>query len=165
MKSIITALSILICAFSVSAKEGDFSYDVRGGSGSYHGGSYTEINLGLNWNMKDWLTWRNALFTEFGSELKTVYGLDSSLLFQYEAFTQGRGLGVEMNAGPGLRFGTENSNAIFGTAGITFIFGGLALGGGVQALHYLADRMDRENRDLPPDEVRYYITISGGGRL
>ncbi|MNK11942.1 hypothetical protein D3C87_299930 [compost metagenome] len=141
------------------------SYDVSGGVGSYDGNSYSEIHLGLNWPVYDWLNWRNAIFTQFGSSIKSVYGLDSSLLLQSDFYNQNRTAGVEFFAGPGVRVATEKSNAAFVQGGITFALAGLRLGVGAQALTYFADRTDKNDAALPKDEVHYFITISGGGTL
>ncbi len=139
------------------------TYDVSGATGSYNGNSYSEIHLGLNWYAEDWLNWRNSLFTQFGSTIDTIYGLDTAALFEYKAYTQARGLGIELFAGPGLRFATQSSNAIFGQAAIVFALAGLRIGGGVQQLHYTQDRKDRNNYTLPQDETQYFITLAGGG--
>jgi hypothetical protein len=160
------ALFLLLFGFALptfAAERPALSYDVGGATGSYNGDSYSEIHLGLNWFAQDWMNWRNSLFTQFGSTINTVYGLDSALLFEYSAYTQGRGAGVELFAGPGLRFATEKSNAVFGQAGVIFNLGGLHIGGGVQQLHYTDDRTDKNNYSLPKDETQYFIILSGGG--
>lgn len=166
MKTLIALFFCLSFASTVHAAEMEhapLSYDISGATGSYDGNSYSEIHLGLNWYAQDWLNWRNAVFTQFGSTIDTVYGLDSSLLFEYDAYTQSRGAGVEFFAGPGLRFATQNSNAVFGKAGVIFSLGGLRLGGGVQQLHYVQDRTDKQNYTLPKDETQYFIILAGGG--
>lgn len=152
-------------SFSIAASDGQISYDVSGGSGTRDGETYSEIHLGLNYFVKDWLNWRNSLFTQFGTEVKTVYGLDSAALFKTEAYTQSKKLGVEFYAGPGVRVASEKSNAVFGKAGLTFALAGLRIGGGVQALHYLEDRTDKNDNVLNKDETQYFITLSGGGVL
>jgi hypothetical protein len=162
---LVLAIMILGLGSTVQAQTGKpiFSYDVSGGTGSYNGNTYTEVHLGLNWPVYDWLNWRNALFTRFGSTIDTIYGLDSSLLLQKDFYTQGRGAGIEFSLGPGVRMANENNNAVFGQAGITFALAGIRLGVGAQALHYFATRIDKENTKLPEDEVHYFITLSGGG--
>ncbi|MEN0060349.1 MAG: hypothetical protein AAGB31_16030 [Bdellovibrio sp.] len=163
-KRILLSSLILFCCLSGLAQSGSHvSYDLSGASGTRDGESYTEIHLGLNWYVQEWLNWRNSVFTQFGSEVKTVYGLDSAALFGTEFYTQGRGLGVEFYAGPGVRLASENSNAVFGKAGVTFALGGLRIGGGVQALHYMDDRTDKNDNVLNKDEVQTFIILSGGG--
>lgn len=152
-------------AWAAPSSNSRISYDISGGSGTRDGETYSEIHLGLNWFVKDWLNWRNSLFTQFGTEVKTVYGLDSAALFNWAAYTQSRAAGVEFYMGPGVRVASEKSNAVFGKAGLTFALGGLRIGGGVQALHYLEDRTDKLDRTLGKDEVQYFITLSGGGVL
>ncbi|WP_413568541.1 hypothetical protein ACLWBD_13540 [Bdellovibrio sp. HCB117] len=158
-------LLFVVCFFvSLSSfAQNRFTYDLSGSSGTRDGESYSEIHLGLNYYATNWLNWRNSLFTQFGTEIKTVYGLDSAALFNYDLYTQNRAFGVEFFAGPGLRVATEKSNAVFGKAGITFGLGGLRIGGGVQAFHYLEDRTDKNDFVLGKDEVQYFITLSGGG--
>lgn len=154
-----------LSSFSFAASGSDLSYDLGGGSGSRNGETYSEIHLGLNWFVQDWLNWRNALFTQFGSRIDSVYGLDSAVLFNIDTYNQSRTLGIELYAGPGVRMATEKSNAVFGQAGITFALGGLRIGGGVQILHYMEDRTDKNNNILDKDETMYFIVLAGGGSL
>lgn len=160
---LLVVLSSLFVSHFAHGADSGLSYDISGGSGSHNGYSYSEIHLGLNWHVQDWLNWRNSLFTQFGSNMNTIYGIDTAALFEYSAFTQGRGAGIEFFAGPGLRFANENSNALFGKAGITFALGGLRLGASVQQTKYFSSRTDKSNNTLPKDETQYFITISGGG--
>ena len=164
MKKLILALSIaLFSSLSFAQNKPTFTYDVSGSSGTYNDRSYTEIHLGLNWNMTDWFNWRNSVFTQFGSDLNTVWGLDTTGLFRAEFYTQGRDLGVEFFAGPGLRLANEKSSAALGTAGLTLALGGLRIGGGATYLNYFETRQDKLDQELPKDEVQYFITLSGGG--
>lgn len=141
------------------------TYDLSGSSGTREGSNYSEIHLGLNWFLNDNFNWRNSVFTQFGTNIKTVNGLDSAALLNYQAYTQSRKLGLEFYVGPGVRLATEKSNAAFAKAGLTFALGGLRVGGGVQALHYLEDRMDADGKLLNKDEVQTFIVLSGGGNL
>ncbi|MNS69993.1 hypothetical protein D3C72_1033260 [compost metagenome] len=165
MKKFIFAF-ITLCSlqsFAQRSSRPQFTYDISGGVGSYDSNSYTQLQLGLNWYAYEWLNWRNAAFTQFGSSINNVYGLDSSILFQTSAYTQNRDAGVEVFLGPGVRLASENSNAGFAQGGITFALGGLRLGFGAQALHYWAERTDKNDVVMPKDEVNYFITVSGGG--
>lgn len=160
------ALLVLIGFFSLSsfaASKSTVTYDLGGASGTRDGKTYSEVQLGLNWFVSDWFNWRNSLFSQFGDEMDSIYGLDSAALFKAEAYTQKRDLGVEVYAGPGVRAATEKSNAAFGKAGITFSLKGIRIGGGVQALHYFEDRFDRAANPLEKDEVQYFVILSGGG--
>ncbi|UXR64566.1 hypothetical protein EZJ49_15965 [Bdellovibrio bacteriovorus] len=157
-------LAVVVIFFAVSVQaQSRFSYDLSGASGSRDGESFTEIHLGLNYFVTDWLNWRNSVFTQFGTDINTVYGLDTAGLFNYELYNSNRTLGIEFFAGPGLRFASENSNAAFGKAGVTFGLGGLRIGAGVQQFHYFEDRKDKNDNTLNKDETQYFITLSGGG--
>lgn len=154
-------LTLSIRAFAQPGSR--FTYDASGSSGTRDGSSYSEVHLGLNWYMDDWFNWRNSIFTQFGANIKTVSGLDSEALFKFDVYTENRGLGLEFYAGPGVRLADQKSNAVFGKAGLTLGLGGLRIGGGIQALHYLEDRIDSNNNMLNKDEVQTFITLSGGG--
>ena len=165
MKKIILALSLTFLSLSSFAQSSshNMSYDLSGAVGSYNGHSYTQINFGLNWYVHEHLNWRNSVFTQFGSELNTTYGLDSSALFGTEFYNSGRTAGIEFYAGPGVRLATENSSAVTGTAGLTLALAGLRIGGGATYLNYFETRHDTNHEALPKDEVQYFITLSGGG--
>lgn len=153
-------------SFGSAASSGSrLSYDLGASAGSYNGSSYTELTLGLNWYAQDWLNWRNSIFTRQGSNLDSVQGLDSALLFQTSARTEGGGLGFDAFAGPGLRFATHSNNAIFGEAGLIFKLGGIRIGGGVKALNYSSDREDRSGDTLPKNDLQYFLILAGGGTL
>ena len=163
MKKTLLSLIVLSALTLTSVAQAKVTYDLTGSSGTRDGESFSEIHLGLNWYMNDWFNWRNSVFTQFGTKIKEVYGLDSEALFSWEAYTSQRDLGVELFIGPGVRLASEKSNAAFGKAGVTFAVAGLRIGGGVQALHYIEDRQDKDGRILPKDEVQTFITLSGGG--
>lgn len=164
MKNILIRITVFIL-LTTSVAQARMTYDLTGSSGTRDGSSYSEVHLGLNWYLNEWFNWRNSLFTQFGSEIKTVNGLDSEALFNWESYTSNRSFGVELYAGPGVRLASEKSNAAFGKAGVTFTLAGLRLGGGVQALHYLEERTDKNENRLNKDEVQYFITLSGGGNF
>lgn len=169
MKKLITLLLILGSALSTPAlaqsSSSTMSYDLSGGVGSYNGNSYTEIDLGLNWYLKDWLNWRNSLFTQFGSSINTTYGLDTAAIFGTGFYTSGGGAGVELFAGPGLRFANEDASGYFGKAGLIFAIGGLRIGGGAQVTKYYESRHDKYGYKMPDEEVQYFIILAGGGSL
>lgn len=163
MKKIISAFAATFLLSSLSWAQSRFTYDLSGSSGTRDSVSYSEIHLGLNYYASDWFNWRNSLFTQFGTNIKEVYGLDSTALFKYELYNSSKTLGFEVYAGPGLRFATEKSNAMFGTAGITLGLGGLRIGGGVQSLQYFEERKDKDGFVLSKNETQTFITLSGGG--
>lgn len=139
------------------------TYDISGAVGSYDGDAYTQITLGLNWYVHEHMNWRNSVFTQYGSNLNTTFGLDSAALFGTEFYNSGRTAGIEFFAGPGVRIANENSNAVTGTAGLTLALGGLRVGGGATYLSYFETRHNKDGDALPKDEVQYFITLSGGG--
>lgn len=148
---------------SASSSRSKLSYDLGGGSGSYNGETYTEITLGLNWNVEDWLNWRNAAFTRSGAG-GSVNGLDSSLRLQGKMASEGGGLGVDGFIGPGVRLATNDNTAVFGEAGLVFTLGGLHIGGGAKALTYIANRTDAASGvDLPKSDTQLFIILGGGG--
>lgn len=155
----------LILILSSSLAQAEWSYDLSGASGTRYGESYSEVHLGLNYYPNKYLNWRNSVFSQFGSQIDAVYGLDSAALFNYSQYNQNRSLGIELYAGPGMRLATEKANAGFGKAGITFSVGGLRIGGGVQGFHYLEERVDNQGRVLPQNETQYFVILSGGGKF
>ena len=160
---VLCVLSFSSASYAASLSNRPLTYDLSGGVGSYNGNSYTELDLGLNWWVQDWLNWRNSIFTQFGSTINTVYGLDTALLLEGSLYTESRGFGVDVFAGPGLRFANEDSNGAFAKAGLVFNLGGLRIGGGAQVTHYYTTRTDKNDIKLPDDEVQYFIILSGGG--
>ncbi|MBO9668110.1 MAG: hypothetical protein J7501_15015 [Bdellovibrio sp.] len=157
-------MSLLTSTLSFAqSTNSNLTYDLTGGFGTYNGNSYTEIDLGLNWYFIDWLNWRNSLFTQFGSTINTVFGLDTALLANAVLYNSSGSFGIEGYIGPGLRFANEDSSGVFGKAGLTFAIGRLRIGGGAQVTHYYETRRDRDGFRLPDDEVQYFLVLSGGG--
>jgi len=152
-------------AVASSSYESTLSYDLGASSGSYNGSSYSEITLGLNWQLAEWFNWRNSVFSRQGSGIETVQGLDSSARFMTSAVTDGGGFGVDAFAGPGVRFASKSHNAIFGEAGLTFRLGGLRIGFGAKLLNYISDREDSAGAKLPRNDTQYFIILAGGGTL
>lgn len=164
----IAALSLIFISIVTSSafaqdRNPQLTYDLSGGVGSYNGNSYTEVDLGLNWYVQNWLNWRNSVFTQFGSTIKSVYGFDTALIAGTSFYNSSGKLGIELFAGPGLRFANEDSNGAFAKAGAILALGGLRLGGGAQVTHYYNTRKDKDDFELPQDEVQYFIILSGGG--
>lgn len=149
----------------VVEKPSRLSYDLSASAGSYNGSSYTEINLGLNWFLQDWLNWRNSIFTRQGGDLPSVQGLDSGLRLSTSLGGEDGGPGLDAFAGPGVRFASNDNNAVFGEAGVIFKVGGLRLGLGAKALNYVSSRKDSNGLDLPKSDTQYFLILSGGGVL
>lgn len=149
---------------SVESGPSQLTYDLSAATGSYNNNSYTEINLGLNWSLQDWLTWRNAIFTRQGASMDSVQGLDSSARFSTSMVSEG-GFGFDAFAGPGVRFATRDNNAIFGEAGLVFRLGGLRIGAGAKVLNYTTDRKDSSGSSLSKTDTQYFLILGGGGVL
>lgn len=164
MKKVILFFTIVM-SYSMTAMAEGFSYDVSGSSGSKNGSSYSEIHLGLNYKTNDWFNWRNSLFTQWGTNTDTIYGVDSSALFSYKMINKSNTAGFEVYVGPGIRVATEKANALTGKGGIAINLAGLRVGGGVQYLRYVDERFNRDGGSLGKDDTQVFITISGGGNL
>lgn len=167
----------ILCAFifslSAQAQKGTRSYssgkslltyDLGASSGSYNGASYSEINLGINYNFADSFTWRNSAFKRFGSNTTNEAGLDSTIRYNMDFRDENRE-GVNIFFGPGVRVATEKKSAALAEAGIQISFGGLRVGGGAKYLHYFDPGSNSANVTLPKDETQYFITLAGGGNL
>jgi hypothetical protein len=142
------------------------SYDINAGSGTYNNVSYSEINLGLNWMVADWLNWRNALFARLPSTGDSISGLDSSLRLQGQALSEGGTFGLSGFIGPGVRFASRDANAAFAEAGLMFKLGGISLGAGVKSLYYYKARQDSvTNAELPRNDNQFFIVLGGSGSL
>ncbi len=140
-----------------------FTYDVGAATGSENGNAYSEINIALNWYLTDWLNWRNAAFTRFGSNITSVSGLDSALLATYESFSEDKSIGVRAFAGPGVRIASANNSAATAEAGVIFKLAGIQIGGGARYLSYFSARENTSNVVLPKDETQMFIVLAGGG--
>lgn len=145
-----------------SSEGSTLTYDLGASSGSYGGESYSELNLGLNWYLQNWLNWRNAVFARFGNG-ETNSGLDTSL--RLESNNQGDNFGLKLFAGPGYRFSTRDLSAAFGEAGVIFRVGGLSLGAGLKAMYYPNPGTDSKGETLSHSDTTYFLIIGGGGVL
>ncbi len=136
--------------------------DIGGAAGTYNGVSYSELNLGVNWNLTDWLTWRNAAFKRFsGYTDQDILGLDSTLrLISTNYFDEGF---FRMFAGAGYRFADPSKkNAMIGEAGLGINFHGFGVGGGAKYLRYDKAQLDSVGLETKRDDIIYFITIAGG---
>lgn len=148
---------------SVPQNSKQFTYDLSASSGTTNGNNYSEVNLGLNWYLTEWLNWRNSIFSRFGSNIKSVSGLDSSILAGTQVFSDDRMFGVQAYIGPGVRLASEKNTAATADAGVIFTLAGLRLGVGAKALQYFETRQDSSGGNLPKSESQYYIVLAGGG--
>lgn len=142
----------------------DFKYDVSASSGKYNDTTYTEINLGLNWQLSDWLVWRNAAFNRFGSGTNSITGLDTSLRVGSDVSSDDGTFGMEFFVGPGYRFASNDASAFFAEAGLGFKVAGIYLGVGAKSLQYVKTRQE-SGVDLPKSDTQVFIVLGGGGSL
>lgn len=147
------------------SKETSLRYDISAASGRYNDANYTEINVGLNWQLSDWWIWRNAAFHRFGTGVESLTGLDTSLRVGNSFATDGGGLGMDFFVGPGYRFATANANALFGEAGVGFKLGGIYLGVGAKSLYYVQTRTDSSGSEISRTDNQVFLIIAGGGVL
>lgn len=140
------------------------TYDLGFSSGSTNNVTYNEINLGLNMNFTEYVTWRNAAFKRFGSNIKETYGIDSTVRFKAD-FKSDEGNGLDFFIGPGIRLASEKQTAAIGEAGLGIKVGGIRIGGGAKYLRYIETQKDPLGNTTAPDEVMYFITLSGAGAL
>ena len=135
--------------------------DIGGSSGNNNGVTYQEVNLGVNLNFTDWLTWRNSGFQRSGSKIETFTGLDSTMrLVLRTKFDQSGS--AHFFLGPGYRWTSkEVNNAIIGEAGLGVSLSGIGLSGGAKYLKYDKARLDKDGNALKSEDVNYFISISG----
>lgn len=168
MKSFFTILlltlvtSISYAQKSTSKEKPLVDVDIGGSSGTYNGRTYSEINLGVNLNFTEWLTWRNAGFKRFSSSPeKEITGLDSTMrLISTSHFDGGA---FRLFAGAGYRFADPSEkNALVGEAGLGINIGRFGLGGGAKYLKYDKVQFDSNGVETKKDDINYFITVSGG---
>lgn len=141
------------------------SWDLGGSVGSYGGKSYSEINLGLNWQLKDYFVWRNAVFGRFPNGGDSIYGLDTTARFQTYAESEGGTFGVGFFGGPGYRFSAIDYTAAFLEGGLIMKLGGLNIGGGVKQFYYSNPGLNSAGQRLPNSDTVVFLILSGGGVL
>ncbi len=146
-------------------EEPTLTYDLGGAAGTYVGQSYTEINLGLNWKLTDYLVWRNSVFARMVSGADNLYGLDTSLRLQHFVSSEDGKFGLGFFGGPGYRFSKVNASALFAEAGVQVKLGGLSIGGGVKYFNYANPGTDSKGAKLPSSDTVYFLILAGGGAL
>lgn len=168
MKSLLALISfVLLSQFALAQKSTSkekplVDVDIGGSSGNYNGSTYSELNLGVNLNFTDWLTWRNAGFKRFSSNgNKDITGLDSTMrLISTSPFDGGA---FRLFAGAGYRFADPSEkNALVGEAGLGINIGRFGLGGGAKYLKYDKVQYDSNGVETKKDDINYFITVSGG---
>lgn len=133
------------------------TFDLGVSAGSFGDESYTEVQAGLNWFLKNWVAWRNAAFYRV-IEGDDYYGLDTSArLFKY--LTWGESSGATLFGGPGYRFASEGDHLPFAEAGLVLKLGGFSIGGGAKT--FLPDLINSSQES----DTQYFIILSGAGAL
>ncbi len=139
--------------------------DLGGSAGTYNGRTYSEVNLGVNINFTQWLTWRNAGFKRFSSQgEKDITGLDSTLrLINTLKFDGGS---FRVFAGAGYRFADPSEkNAALAEAGLGLNAGRFGISGGAKYLKYDKVQLDSAGAETKRDDIIYFVTLSGGAGL
>lgn len=139
--------------------------DLGAAAGTYNGYSYSEINLGVNLNMTDWFTWRNAGFKRFSSYSDQDFaGLDSTFrLIASNYFDDGA---VGAFIGSGYRFASPSTkNAAIAEAGVGFNIRGFGLGLGGKYLYYDKVQISPSGLETKRDDIIYFVTLAFGNRL
>lgn len=139
-----------------------FTYDIGASSGTYNGVSYSEVNLGLNWHLNEYLVWRNAAFHRFGTKIDSASGLDTSARFTFNTDSDSA-LGFGLFAGPGLRISNKENTGVFGEAGATVKAGGLKVGVGVKSISYTNPGENSDGTKRTKTDTTVFIILAGGG--
>lgn len=142
-----------------------FDLDISGSTGNYNGKTYSEVQLGLNLNFAEWLTWRNAAFKRFGSAgEQDITGLDSSIRFNINNKFDG-GV-VRLFGGPGYRWANPSTkNAAFAEAGVGIQVGRFSVSAGAKYLKYDQIQYDSAGAETKRDDMSYFVTLAGGAGL
>jgi hypothetical protein len=139
--------------------------DLGFASGNYNGSTYSEMNLGVNLNFTDWLTWRNSGFKRFASnQQKEITGLDSTMrLISTNKFDGGI---FRLFGGAGYRFtDSSDKNALVGEGGVGLQIGRFGLGAGAKYLKYDKIQFDSKGLVTKNDDTVFFIAVSGGAGL
>ncbi len=163
MKAILSL--ILIGSMAQASDQPTLSYDLGVSTGSQGNRNYSEIQLGLNWNFFDSLTWRNSLFNRSGVDIDSVSGLDSSVLFKFDSQPDEQGIGFSIFAGPGIRISNTENTGVFGEAGAAVKAAGLSIGGGIKTIQYSSPGRDSTGRDLSKNDTVVFLILAGSGSI
>lgn len=140
-----------------------FTYDLGASMGTYNGYSYSEVTLGLNYYLNSFIIWRNALFSRFGSNANSAAGLDTSIRFQFNSFSEVGDYGLTLFVGPGFRLSSEKYTGYFGEGGLVLKLQGLHIGGGVKSMIYTNPGRDANGAVLPTTDTIIFLILGGGG--
>jgi hypothetical protein len=146
-----------------SAERPTLTYDLGISTGSYNGVSYNEINLGLNWHLNNFLTWRNAMFSRMGTGEVAASGLDTSLRLDYNYLNANSNFGLNVFGGPGYRISKKEQSAAFLEGGVKVKAGGLSIGAGLKVLQYSNPGSNADGTARPKQDTTMFLILAGGG--
>lgn len=165
LKQISFVILTFLSGYAVADGDQKITWDLGAASGRYRLSgppvqdiSYSEIQVGLNYFLIDWLSARAMGFVRFPSATGTVEGMDLGLR-AHESLDFGSNSGLSAFAGSGYRFVTKGGNAPYGEAGVVFKLGGLSVGGGAKVTFNNWVKNQAEN------DIQYFLILSGGGTL
>ena len=157
-----------------ASDESKWTWDLGYSLGSYNSYKYQEYNLGLNWKLSDYFTWRNAAFyrtkidtdEDPTNDVKPVYGLDSSMRLNFTATSDDRTNSFNIYGGPGYRFASNrDTEAAFAEGGIGIKLGPLRVGAGAKYFYRFNPPTDPATGKKLHEDITYTLTVSGGGTL
>ena len=165
---------VLICSFQLSAQtakdaatrknnEPKFvDVDLSGSAGNYNGQTYTEMHVGVNFNLSENFIWRNTAFKRFNTTgTQDVTGFDSGL--RYNINSPFEGGNIKFFAGPGYRWAQPaNKNALFAEAGAGIALGPLNLTAGAKYLRYDQPQFDSAGTEIKREDLNYFMGVSAG---
>lgn len=166
MKTLVLVLILSLLGPSAGAQSSPvWTYDFGVAAGNDQLGNYTEMRVGANWYQNQWFSWRNALFSRFGSDYDSIFGLDSSIRGELNFNQRNSGLGLQLYAGPGASFATRDSSAGFLEVGAALRVARIYIGGAVKQMYYMQSREDRFGRPLDKEETQTSFILAGGGNF
>lgn len=158
----------------VASSESKWTWDLGYSLGSYNSYKYQEYNLGLNWKLSDYFTWRNAAFyrtkidtdDDPANDVKPVYGLDTSMRLTLTSTSDDRTNSISIYGGPGYRFASTNdTRAAFAEGGLSVKLGPMRVSAGAKYFHRFDPPVDPTTGEKKYEDITYTLSISGGGTL
>jgi hypothetical protein len=155
-----------LCVFvtSLTAHASSLSYEVGASQGKYNEKEYQEVNLGINWRLNDYITWRNSGFSRTVKDQDPRYGLDTSLRLDVESDRRAA-VGAGFFIGAGYRFSKKTNSGVLGEAGIKARGGGLRLSVGAKGVIYQDPEDLADGTAGKKEDISYFVNISGSGTL
>lgn len=153
---------LLIFGTSTAVQASSLSYEVGASQGKYNEKDYQEINLGINWRLNDYITWRNSGFSRTFEDQDPRYGLDTSLRLDVESDTRAA-VGAGFFIGAGYRFSEKTNSGVLGEAGLKARGGGLRLSVGAKGVIYQNPEDLADGTAGKKEDISYFVNISGSG--